>query len=59
MFRDEDLLRLDPPLRLHNSKDIAAREDPAGTLIYLISDNNFQPFQRTLLLQFRMPRGDD
>ena len=54
----EDLLRLDPPLRLDNFEGIAVREDPAGTLIYLISDNNFQPFQRTLLLQFRMPRAD-
>jgi hypothetical protein len=54
----EDLLRLDPPLRLDNFEGIAVREDPAGTLIYLISDNNFQPFQRTLLLQFRLPRTD-
>jgi hypothetical protein len=54
----EDLLRLDPPLRLDNFEGIAVREDAAGTLIYLISDNNFQPFQRTLLLQFRMPRAD-
>jgi hypothetical protein len=54
----EDLLRLDPPLRLDNFEGIAAREDAAGTSIYLISDNNFQPFQRTLLLQFRLPRAD-
>ena len=54
----EDLLRLDPPLRLDNFEAIAAREDAAGTLIYLISDDNFQPFQRTLLLQFRLPRAD-
>ena len=52
----EELLRLDPPLRLDNFEGIAIREDPAGTLIYLISDDNFQPFQRTLLLQFRLPR---
>jgi hypothetical protein len=54
----EELLRLDPPLRLDNFEGIAVREDPAGTLIYLISDDNFQPFQRTLLLQFRLPRTD-
>ena len=54
----EELLRLDPPLRLDNFEGLAVREDAAGTLIYLISDNNFQPFQRTLLLQFRLPRGD-
>jgi hypothetical protein len=54
----ENLLRLDPPLRLDNFEGIAAREDAAGTLIYMISDDNFQPFQRTLLLQFRLPRAD-
>jgi hypothetical protein len=58
MLNGEDLLRLDPPLRLDNFEAIAIQEDAAGTLIYLISDNNFQPFQRTLLLQFRLPRGD-
>jgi hypothetical protein len=54
----EDLLRLDPPLRLDNFEGIAVSKDAGGTLIYLISDDNFQPFQRTLLLQFRLPRGD-
>jgi hypothetical protein len=56
MLSGEDLLRLEPPLRLDNFEGIAVREDAAGTLIYLISDDNFQPFQRTLLLQFRLPR---
>jgi len=54
----EELLRLDLPLRLDNFEGIAVREDAAGTSIYLISDDNFQPFQRTLLLQFRLPRSD-
>jgi hypothetical protein len=58
LFSGEDLLQLEPPLRLDNFEGIAVREDAAGTLIYLISDDNFQPFQRTLLLQFRMPRAD-
>ena len=58
MLNGEDLLRLEPPLRLDNFEGVAVQEDAAGTLIYLISDDNFQPFQRTLLLQFRMPRAD-
>jgi hypothetical protein len=58
MLNGEDLLRLEPPLRLDNFEGIAVRENAAGTLIYLISDDNFQPFQRTLLLQFRLPRSD-
>jgi hypothetical protein len=56
ILHGEDLLRLDPPLRLDNFEAIAVREDAAGTSIYLISDDNFQPFQRTLLLQFRLSR---
>ena len=57
MLNGEDLLRLEPPLRLDNFEGVAVQEDAAGTLIYLISDDNFQPFQRTLLLQFRLPRA--
>ncbi len=34
---------------------IAARRGPGGeTLIYLISDDNFHPWQRTLLLMFEL-----
>jgi hypothetical protein len=54
----EELLRLDPPLRLDNFEGIAVQQHGAGTLIYLISDDNFHPLQRTLLLQFRLPRRD-
>jgi hypothetical protein len=58
ILHGEDLLRLEPPLRLDNLEGLAVRDDVAGTSIYLISDNNFQPFQRTVLLQFRLPRAD-
>ena len=58
MLNGEDLLRLEPPLRLDNFEGLAVREDAGRTLIYLISDDNLQPFQRTLLLQFRLPRTD-
>ena len=43
------------PLPVDNFEGLALRRDRAGrTLLYLVSDNNFLPFQRTLLLQFRM-----
>ncbi len=43
------------PLPMDNFEGLALRRDRAGrTLLYLLSDNNFVPFQRTLLLQFRM-----
>jgi hypothetical protein len=58
ILNGEELLRLDPPLPVANFEGIAVREDQGGTLIYLISDDNFHPLQRTLLLQFRLPRMD-
>jgi hypothetical protein len=58
VLNGEELLRLDPPLRVDNFEGIAVQEDQGGTLIYLISDDNFHPLQRTLLLQFRLPRTD-
>jgi hypothetical protein len=50
----DEILRLDPPLANDNFEGIAVHEDPVrGTVIYLVSDDNFHPFLRTLLLQFR------
>ena len=43
------------PLSLDNMEGIAARRNAAGeTLLYLISDDNFHPLQRTLLLVFAL-----
>lgn len=51
----QELARLDAPLVVDNFEGIAVREDPnAGTLVYIISDDNYSPLQRTLLLQFRL-----
>ena len=51
----EELLRLEYPLEIDNFEGVAVQEDPIkGTTIYLVSDDNYNPFQRTLLLQFRL-----
>ena len=43
------------PLPLDNFEGLSVRRDPEGRiLLYLVSDDNFLPFQRTLLLQFRL-----
>ncbi len=43
------------PLSVDNFEGSSARRDAAGrTLIYLISDDNFSPLQRTLLLMFEL-----
>ncbi len=43
------------PLTVDNMEGLAARPGTAGrTLIYLISDDNFSPLQRTLLMMFEL-----
>jgi hypothetical protein len=47
--------RLDGPLTFDNMEGIDARRGSHGeTLVYLISDDNYAFFQRTLLLMFRL-----
>ena len=51
----EELLRLGYPVQVDNFEGVAVQEDPIkGTTIYIVSDDNYHPFQRTLLLQFRL-----
>jgi hypothetical protein len=51
----EELLKLEYPLNVDNFEGVAVQEDPRnGTIIYIVSDDNYNPFQRTLLLQFRL-----
>jgi hypothetical protein len=56
----EELLRLQYPLEVDNFEGVAVQEDSIkGTIIYIVSDNNYHPFQRTLLLQFRLNQSDN
>lgn len=51
----EIVAQLRLPLTIDNFEGLAARRGPAGeTLIYLLSDDNFSPDQRTLLLMFAL-----
>jgi hypothetical protein len=51
----EELSKLQYPLAVDNFEGVAVQEDPVkGTIIYIVSDDNYHPFQRTLLLQFRL-----
>lgn len=53
----EKLATIRHPLTIDNFEGLAVRQDAQGnTLLYLVSDDNFLPFQRTLLLQFRLLR---
>ena len=55
-LRGEELLRLEAPLLTDNFEGVAVMETNAGTMIFLVSDDNYFPFQRTLLLQFLLPK---
>ena len=56
----EELLRLESPLEVDNFEGVAVQEDPiTGTTIYIVSDDNYHPLQRTLLLQFRLSPTED
>jgi hypothetical protein len=51
----KELLKLEQPLAVENFEGIAVRQSAKGTSILLVSDDNYSPFQQTLLLQFLLP----
>jgi len=54
-LRGEELARWGAPLTVDNFEGLAARRGADGEiLIYLLSDDNFSLFQRTLLLMFAL-----
>jgi hypothetical protein len=55
MVKPRELARLASPLAVDNLEGIAATKGPRGeTLLWLISDDNFNPLQRNLLLLFEL-----
>lgn len=54
-IRPREIARIEPPLTVDNFEGIAvAPAEDGGTLVFLLSDDNFNPWQRTLLLVFRL-----
>lgn len=53
-----ELLRIEYPLVVENFEGLAVQETAKGTMIYLVSDDNYNPFQETLLLQFLLAKSD-
>jgi hypothetical protein len=47
-----ELLKIEYPLVVEYFEGLAVQETAEGTMIYLVSDDNYNPFQETLLLQF-------
>lgn len=59
VLKGKVLASFTPPMAIDNMEAMAVRRGPKGeTLIYLLSDDNFNPLQRTLLLRFELdPEG--
>jgi hypothetical protein len=55
----KELLKLEQPLATENYEGIAAKRTPQGTIIFIVSDDNYGSFQRTLLLQFLLPDANN
>jgi hypothetical protein len=54
-LRGEEIAVMIPPVTVDNMEGIAARRGENGeTLLYLVSDDNFSGFQRTLLMMFEL-----
>ena len=53
--RGKEILHLTPSMTVDNFEGISARRGRNGrTVLYILSDDNFNPLQRTLLLMFEM-----
>ncbi|MEO0411891.1 MAG: esterase-like activity of phytase family protein [Pseudomonadota bacterium] len=58
-IKGEELARFSPPTTVDNLEGITALPGAlGGTTLYLISDDNFNALQRTLLLKFSLPKSE-
>jgi hypothetical protein len=58
-LRGRELLRLEQPLAAENFEGLAVQQTSKGTMIYIVSDDNYNPFQQTLLMQFLLPNREN
>ena len=57
---DVELARMTPPMSVDNFEGLAVHPDPkGGWTVYMLSDDNFNPLQRTMLLQFYLSEAKD
>jgi hypothetical protein len=50
---------LEQPLAVENFEGMAVQQTAAGTMIFIVSDDNYSTFQQTLLLQFLLPSSEN
>jgi hypothetical protein len=49
-----EIARLDPPVTVDNLEALAISNEEGRTILWIASDDNFNPLQRTLLLKFEL-----
>lgn len=54
ILEGEDVARLDPPITIDNMEALAIDGRDGRAIIWMASDDNFNPLQRTLLLKFEL-----
>ena len=54
--KSEVLAELAPPLAVDNMEGLAVTQQGGRTFVYMVSDDNFSPLQRTLILKFELLR---
>jgi len=56
-LQPSDVAELRPPMNVDNFEGIAVRSSADGRVwVYIVSDDNFNPLQRTLLMMFEMEK---
>jgi hypothetical protein len=54
----QEIARLAPPLSVDNMEGLAVTEEGGQTIVWIVSDDNFSPLERTLLMKFALLPGD-
>jgi hypothetical protein len=54
VLKARTLAKWEPPLTLDNMEGLAIRRDGGRTFLYIISDDNLNPLQRSLLMKFEL-----
>jgi hypothetical protein len=54
IVRAQPVLRLAPPLNIDNMEAISIEQQDGQTIVWIASDDNFNPLQQTLLFKFAL-----
>ena len=55
-WQGEEIARLKSPLTVDNMEGVSVTQEDGDTIVWLVSDDNFLWFQKTLLLKFRLDK---